>query len=42
MKKIAILFVLSFAITTGFAQNALQKHFEKDLISYTSAFNNKE
>lgn len=42
MKKIAILFLLSFAITSGFAQKQLQEHFEKDLISYTTAFNNKD
>ena len=42
MKRIAILLLLSFAITTGFAQTHLKQHFEKDIISYTNAFNQKE
>jgi hypothetical protein len=42
MKRIAILLVLGFAITTGFAQTHLKQHFEKDLRNYTTAFNNKQ
>jgi hypothetical protein len=43
MKQASILigFLLLLAVnTTG--QNNLKKHFEKDLISYTTAFNNKQ
>ncbi|MFA9371464.1 MAG: hypothetical protein ACERIH_07105 [Labilibaculum antarcticum] len=42
MKRIAILLVLGFTITTGFAQTQLKQHFEKDLRNYTTAFNNKQ
>jgi hypothetical protein len=42
MKRIAILLILSFAITTGFSQTQLKQHFEKDLRNYTTAFNNKQ
>jgi len=31
-----------FVITTGIAQKQLKQFFEKDLINYTTAFNNKE
>jgi len=41
MKRIALLLLLSFVITTGFSQKQLKNHFEKDIISYTTAFNNK-
>jgi len=42
MKRLGILLLLSFVIVTGFSQKHLQAHFEKDLISYTDAFNNKQ
>jgi hypothetical protein len=42
MKKIAALLVLTILCTTVFAQKNLKNLFEKDLISYTTAFNNKE
>jgi len=42
MKKISILLLLSFVINTSFSQTLLKKHFEKDLINYTNAFNNKQ
>ena len=42
MKKIIILVLICFVITTTHAQKHLKQHFEKDIISYTNAFNNKE
>lgn len=42
MKRFAILLILSFVFTTGYSQKQLKQHFEKDLISYTTAFNNQE
>nr|WP_320118320.1 hypothetical protein [uncultured Marinifilum sp.] len=42
MKKISILILASLIITSGFSQKRLKQHFEKDIISYTSAFNNKQ
>jgi hypothetical protein len=42
MKKFAILILLVVVFTTGFAQNHLKTDFEKDLIAYTNAFNNKQ
>lgn len=42
MKRIAILLILGFTITTGFSQTQLKQHFEKDLRNYTTAFNNKQ
>ncbi|PKQ65663.1 hypothetical protein BZG02_01265 [Labilibaculum filiforme] len=42
MKKITILFLLSFVITSVFGQTTLKQHFEKDLRNYTTAFNNKQ
>ncbi|NOU61470.1 hypothetical protein [Marinifilum caeruleilacunae] len=42
MKKIAALIVLALVFTTAFAQKNLKNRFEKDLINYTTAFNNKE
>ncbi|MGQ1908586.1 hypothetical protein ACT3CE_02245 [Marinifilum sp. RC60d5] len=42
MKKISILIILSLLITTGFSQKKLKQHFQKDIIRYTTAFNNKQ
>lgn len=42
MKKIVILILLSFVITTAYTQKNLKQYFEKDIINYTNAFNNKE
>jgi len=42
MKKIALLLLLCFVTATGFSQEQLKKHFETDLINYTTAFNNKK
>jgi len=43
MKRIGIILIfISLLQTSVFAQNQLKKHFEKDLISYTTAFNNKQ
>ncbi|WP_372751126.1 hypothetical protein [Labilibaculum sp.] len=42
MKRITLFLILSFIVTSSFAQKQLQEHFKKDLINYTSAFNNKE
>ena len=42
MKKIAILLLFCFVISTGIAQKQLKQHFEKDIKNYTTAFNNKK
>ena len=42
MKKLAILLLICFSISPTIAQKKLKQHFEKDLISYTTAFNNKQ
>lgn len=34
--------LLSFVMLTGYGQNELEAHFEKDLIDYTDAFNKKQ
>lgn len=42
MKKIIVLILLGFTITTAYTQNQLKQYFEKDIKNYTNAFNNKE
>ncbi|WP_421918198.1 hypothetical protein [Marinifilum sp.] len=42
MKKIVSLLALVLIFSTAFAQKNLKNTFEKDLLSYTTAFNNKE
>ncbi|MCT4601976.1 MAG: hypothetical protein N4A59_03575 [Marinifilum sp.] len=42
MRRIITFTILCFAITSVLAQKNLKNTFEKDLISYTNAFNNKQ
>lgn len=42
MKKVAIMILLCFIIASSFGQNQLKSIFEKDMITYTTAFNNKQ
>lgn len=42
MKRIVAIAILCLFFNSGFAQKNLKNTFEKDLISYTNAFNNKE
>ncbi|GAB7088432.1 hypothetical protein [Marinifilum fragile] len=42
MKRILAITILCLLLTSAFAQKNLKSTFEKDLISYTTAFNNKQ
>jgi hypothetical protein len=42
MKRIFAITILSLLLSSAFAQKNLKSTFEKDLISYTTAFNNKQ